>query len=155
MAMPAGTASATESVAATVATPRLFQNECIRSECSNTARNQRSEYVPHGIESVFSGVNATRQTITSGASMKTVTQAWNAIATGPVRVMTAPTALRACPPRGRSLARGGPSRRSRPPHPLRIAAFEHGVVGQHDDEVDDQQRQRDRGAERPVQLLQV
>ena len=94
MAIPAGIASATETVAATAAKPKLFQNDCIRSECSKTALNQRSEYVPHGIDSVFSGVNATRQTITSGASMKVVTQAWKSKPSTPIRLMRAPSAWR-------------------------------------------------------------
>ena len=82
MASPAGTAISVASVADANASHRLFQNDCTRSECANTALNQRSDRWVLGRVSVFSGVKATRQTITSGASMNTMTRALNTSARG-------------------------------------------------------------------------
>jgi hypothetical protein len=83
IAMPAGTASSVAMVAEPSASHRLFQNDCMKSGCANTALNQRSEKCVVGMVSVFSGVNATMHTTTSGASMKTMTSALNASAMGP------------------------------------------------------------------------
>ena len=83
MAMPAGTASKVAKVADARASQRLFQNDCMKSGWANTARNQRSENSVVGKVSVFSGVNATTQTTSKGASMKRMTRALNARARGP------------------------------------------------------------------------
>src|SRR3954469_20244745 len=85
--MPAGTASSVAMVAEASASHRLFQNDCMKSGCANTARNQRSEKCVVGMVSVFSGVNATTHTTTSGASMKVMTSALNARAMGPFLFM--------------------------------------------------------------------
>ena len=69
-------------MAADSASHRLFQNDCIRSACANTALNQRSDKWVLGMVSVFSGVKATAQTISNGASMKAITQALKARAKG-------------------------------------------------------------------------
>jgi hypothetical protein len=49
--------------------------------------NQRSEKLVVGMVSVFSGVNATMHTTSSGASMKVMTSALNARAMGPFLLM--------------------------------------------------------------------
>lgn len=66
MAMPAGTASTVASVADASASHRLFQNDCTKSECSNTALNQRRENSVVGSVSVLCGVNATMHTTSKG-----------------------------------------------------------------------------------------
>ena len=79
---PVQVATGVASVAADSASHRLFQNDCIRSACANTALNQRSDKWVLGMVSVFSGVKATAQTISNGASMKAITQALKARAKG-------------------------------------------------------------------------
>src|SRR6218665_3853727 len=68
--MPAGTASTVANVAEARASHRLFQNDCTKSGCSNTARNQRNENPVVGRVSV-------------SCSMKAMTRALNARAMGP------------------------------------------------------------------------
>ncbi len=128
--MPAGTASSVAMVAEASASHRLFQNDCMKSGCANTAANQRSEKLVVGMVSVFSGVNATMHTTSSGASMQVMTSALNARAKGPFLLM-------------RSAQR------------FLVAAFYEAVVAQHHDKVDCQQRERDGRAQRPVQFAQV
>lgn len=55
----------------------------MKSARSKIARNQRREKPEVGRLRVFSGVKATVQTTTSGASMNTTTVAWNDRAKGP------------------------------------------------------------------------
>src|SRR6218665_3405339 len=81
--MPPGTASTVANVAEAGSSHRLFQNDCTKSGCSNTARNQRNENPVVGRVSVSCGVKATRHTPRSGASMKAMTRALNSRAMGP------------------------------------------------------------------------
>ena len=83
-----------------------------------------------GSDRVFSGVNATRQTISSGASMKAMTRALKDEREGSVFCMASPQR---------------PSWR----------ALDHAVIGQHDEQVGDKDDDRDGRAERPVQLMQI
>src|SRR5688572_14568014 len=128
--MPAGTAIAVDRVADSVASHRLFQKDCRKSGWSNTASNQRRETPAVGRLSVFSGVKATRQTITSGASMKITTSVWKTKARGPLRDIGAS-------------AEGLP-----------VPSFDDPVVAEHDGQVGGQQDHRDGGAQRPVQRAQ-
>ena len=80
---PAGTASKVANVAEIDASQRLFLKDCTKSECANTARNQRNENSVVGMASVLPGVKATTQTMTSGASMKVMTSALKSSARGP------------------------------------------------------------------------
>src|SRR5215217_6307225 len=124
MAMPAGTASTVANVADASASHRLFQNDCTKSGCSNTALNQRSENSVVGRVSVFSGVKATTHTTTRGASMKAMTRALNARARGPFLCMVRF-------PAGSSWS----SQR------LFVATFDQPVVAEHHHQVGHQQSQ--------------
>src|ERR671921_342825 len=129
MASPAGTANRTASVAERVASQMLFQKDATKSGCAKMALNQRSDRPVVGRLSVFSGVNATRQMMTSGARTKVRTRLWKMRAMGPFFCMVSPE---------------GPT----------CTRLDHAVVGQHDAEVCDKDDDRDGGSERPVQFLQ-
>src|SRR3989344_1864999 len=127
---PTSAARTVASGADASASHRLFQNDCTKSECANTALNQRSENSVVGSVSVLCGVNATMHTTSSGASMKVMTSALNARAKGPFFCIT--SAQR-----------------------FLVPALNQPVVAQHHHQVGHQQRQRNRCAQGPVQLVQV
>lgn len=62
---------------------KLFLNDCIKSECANTALNQRIENEDVGTLRLMPGVNATRQTTTSGARTNRTTIALKPRASNP------------------------------------------------------------------------
>ena len=75
---PAAVATSDE----TVPSPRLSQNALMKRGLSRMAANQRSDSRSVGSEMYPSGVNATTQTISSGARMNPMNSAWKISATG-------------------------------------------------------------------------
>ena len=82
MASAAGIASTVATSDETVPSPRLSQNALMKRGLSRMAANQRSDSRSVGSEMYPSGVNATTQTISSGAKMNPIKSAWKISATG-------------------------------------------------------------------------
>ena len=131
MASPAGTASATESVADRVASQMLFQNDATKSGWAKTALNQRSE-MP---------VARQRQGVL-----------------GRERHQADDYQRREDERHDETVKDEGEWCRSfawrLPKHPPR-PGLDHAVIGQHDEQVGDKHDDRDGGAEGPVQLVQI
>lgn len=85
IAIAQGSPTATASVADKVPSPRLNQIARMNSGLSAMARKCRSDRSPWGSDMYPSDVNATAHTITSGASMNTMNNAWKARLTRPLR----------------------------------------------------------------------